>query len=182
MTKIASEITDPCVLNKSFLVALLLIATVGFGYYIELSFNLNALGIMLNTGLLHASLSFFFIFFTAIGLLTTISKLFDSSINASSPCFLGTIIQHLLNMMTSLDDKLNATNNTNENNQLFGAIIGLAKGFIFIIVTLLILQSIDAVTQKNYWIESENSLRIFHDVASETRAELSEHLHFIKKD
>ncbi|WXU00463.1 MAG: hypothetical protein Ctma_1179 [Catillopecten margaritatus gill symbiont] len=179
---VASEITNPCILNKSFLVGFLLIATAVFNYYIDVIFNFNVVETVITAGFLHSSLSFAVIFFAAIGLFVTFFKLLNISISTSSPCLLGSFIQAILNILSALDDKLNATNIIGKNNQIFGSIVGLAKGFAFIIVMILILQSINIVSQEYYWVESESSLRVFQDVASNIKPELSKYLLFIKND
>lgn len=182
VTSMASGITDPCVLNKSFLVVFLLIATAGSNYYVDVLVNFNTLEPMVDTGFLRSSLSFAVIFFAAIGLFVTVFKLFNISINVSYPCFLGPFIQRILNILDALNNKLNATNITNKNDHILGSTIGLIKGFAFIVVMILILQSIDTVSQEYYWLESQNSLKVFQDVASAIRSELSKYLLFIKKD
>jgi len=88
ITAAASKITDPCVLNKTFLVGFLLIATAGFNYYIGAIFNFNIAESIITAEFLHSSLSFAVIFFAAIGLFVTFSQPFKFSISASSPCIL----------------------------------------------------------------------------------------------
>jgi len=181
ITAAASKITDPCVLNKTFLVGFLLIATAGFNYYIGAIFNFNIAESIITAEFLHYSLSFAVIFFAAIGLFVTFSQPFKFSISTSFPCLLSPFIRSTLDTLDSLNNALNATNITSKNNYILGSIIGLIKGFAFIIVMVLILQSIDTVSQEYYWVESEGSLRMFQDMASSIRPELSKHLLFIKE-
>lgn len=182
MTKMASKITDPCVLNKSFLIGFLLIATTGFNYYIDVFFNFNMIETIIISEFLRSSLSFAIILFAIIGLFVTVSKPLHISISTSYSCFLKSFIQSTLNILSSLDNKLNAANIIGKNNHLFGSVIGLIKGFAFIVITILILQSIGTVSQEYYWLESESSLRIFQDISSSIKPELSKHLLFIKND
>lgn len=182
ITAVASKITDPCVLNKSFLIGFLLIATAGFNYYLDTFFSFNIIKTIVISELFHSGLSFAIMFFAIIGLFVTVSKPFNILISNSRPCFLSAFIQSILNILGLLDNKLNATSIIGKNNHIFGSIIGLIKGFTFIIIMILILQSIDAVSQAYYWVESESSLKIFQNVSSSIKPELSKHLLFIKND
>lgn len=180
MTVTASKITDPCVLNKSFLIGFLLIATAEFSYYIDVFFNFNTIETTISE-FFRSSLSFVIIFFAIIGLFVTVSKPLNISINTSYPCFLSAFIQSILDMLSSLNNKFNAINIISKNNRIFGSIIGLIKGFSFVVITILILQSIDAISYQ-YWLKSEGSLKIFQDVSLSIKPELSKHLLFIKND
>ncbi len=181
LTAMASEITDPCVLNKSLLILFLLIATAIFNYYIDVFLNFNTIETIVTTGLLRTGSSFIITFFAIIGLFVTISKPLKLSISVSYPCFLSSFIQGILNLLSSLNNKLNAVSVISRSNSIFGSVIGLIKGFMFIIIVILILQSIDIVSQEYFWVESKSSLRVFQDVASNIKPELSKYLLFIKE-
>ncbi|BAS67167.1 CvpA family protein [Bathymodiolus septemdierum thioautotrophic gill symbiont] len=178
----ASKISEPCTLNKSFLVGFLLIATAVFNYYIDVIFDFNFIEIMATSNFFHSMTSFAIMFFAFIGFFVTLSKLFKRPISTSYPCFLSAFIQGILNTLSALDDKLNATNISGGDNYIFGAIIGLIKGFAFIILMILILQSIDTISQGYFWAESQSSLGVFQDVVTSIKLELSQHLLFIKND
>lgn len=180
MTVTASKITDPCVLNKSFLIGFLLIATAEFSYYIDVFFNFNTIETTISE-FFRSSLSFVIIFFAIIGLFVTVSKPLNISISTSYPCFLSAFIQSILDMLSSLNNKFNAINIISKNNRIFGSVVGLIKGFSFVVITILILQSIDAISYQ-YWLKSEGSLKIFQDVSLSIKPELSKHLLFIKND
>jgi len=174
MIAVASTIGNPCTLNKSVLIGLLLIVTAVFNHYNGL-IGFNIVTPLLTSEFLRSSLSFMVLFFTFIGLFVTLSKPFNLSINRSSPCFLGTFIQTILNALAALNNSLNS-NVIGKHNALFGAIIGLTKGFIYIIVLILILQSVEVISPEYFWADAQSSPQVFQEVAYSVKPELSQHL------
>jgi uncharacterized membrane protein required for colicin V production len=65
-------------------------------------------------------------------------------------------------------------------NNFFGAILGLFKGGIFVLIIVLILQSMTWVTQNHAWVETSGALRTFQDWSVDIKPVLSEHLLFVE--
>lgn len=181
ITAVASSISNPCALNKGLLIGLLLIATAIFNYY-NTWIEFNIITALFASEFLRSVLSLALLFLALIGLFVTLSKLFNFSISTSSPCVLGAFIRKILTALATLNNTLNATNIIGKTDPLLGAIIGLMKGFAFIIVMILILQNIDTVTQQYFWVESQGLLQILQEVADYVKPELSHYLPFINNN
>ncbi|RUM80615.1 MAG: hypothetical protein DSZ15_00700, partial [Candidatus Thioglobus sp.] len=80
------------------------------------------------------------------------------------------------------DSALNARDIDSTKNKLLGGLIGLIKGSLVILIMVLVLQSVEWISQQYYWVETKGMLRIFQDVASDIKPELSQHLLFIENE
>ena len=58
--------------------------------------------------------------------------------------------------------------------------MGLFKGGIFVLIIVLVLQSLSWVTQNHAWVETSGALRTFQNWAVDIKPLLSEHLLFVK--
>ncbi|SFV81175.1 hypothetical protein MNB_SUP05-6-987 [hydrothermal vent metagenome] len=56
------------------------------------------------------------------------------------------------------------------------------KGSLAILIMVLVLQSIEWISQQYYWVETKGALKTFQDVASDIKPELSQHLLFIENE
>ena len=65
-------------------------------------------------------------------------------------------------------------------NNFLGAVLGLIKAVIFVLIIVFVLQSLSWVTQNHAWVESSGALRTFQDWAVDIKPFLSEHLLFVK--
>ncbi len=171
LVSIAAKINEPCALNKGFLIFILLLVSAFLSRYTDQLFILGA-------DFWQYMFSFTLIFFAAIGVFASIFKLFRFTISSTYPCLLRPIIQAILDLLKMLDGKLSSSN-INENSRWLGALIGLIKGFIFIVFAILILQSTSS-SSGQYLAESQNSFKIFQSAASSIKPALSGHLLFIK--
>jgi len=79
-----------------------------------------------------------------------------------------------------LDVLLNARNVNSTKNKTLGGLIGLIKGSLFILIMVLVLQSISWISQQYYWVETKGALRSFQDIATDIKPELSQYLLFIE--
>ncbi|SMN02386.1 hypothetical protein SPONN_946 [uncultured Candidatus Thioglobus sp.] len=180
LTGSSSNISNPCVLNRTFaLVLFVIIAALESQHYLDSVSSLGILQSAISNQSSLTSLSFIMVFglIVVVGLL--LMKLFNISIDANKPCLLAPFFRKILKGLQSANTFLNAHNVTNTKNQLFGAIFGLIKGFLAVLIMVLVLQNIDWVTQQYYWVESKSVLGIFQQIVATIKPELSEYLLFI---
>jgi len=78
------------------------------------------------------------------------------------------------------DVLINARNVGGLKNNFFGAVLGLFKGGILVLIIVLVLQSLSWVTQNHAWVETSGALRTFQNWAVDIKPLLSEHLLFVK--
>ena len=70
-------------------------------------------------------------------------------------------------------------NINSKKNKIWGTVVGLVKGCVFIIVMVLVLQNIDTVSQKYFWVESDGLLKAFQEIVLSIKPE---YLSFTNKD
>ncbi|MDC9714668.1 MAG: CvpA family protein [Gammaproteobacteria bacterium] len=180
---VSSNINNPCVLNRFFAISILLIITALISWsYVDSLANLGVMKIIFNNNSLRISASFAGIFTVILGVTLWLTNILNVSIGTSAPCRLSPLFQTILNGLRRADIVLNARNIDGIKNKIWGAIVGLFKGCVFIVVMVLVLQSIDFVSQGYYWVESRSLLSAFQDMASSIQPELSQHLLFIKNE
>lgn len=180
LTGSSSNIGNPCVLNRTFaLVLFVIIAALESQHYLDSVSSLGILQSAISNQSSLTSLSFIVVFglIVVVGLL--LMKLFNISIDANKPCLLAPFFRKILKGLQSANTFLNAHNVTGTKNQLFGAILGLIKGFLAVLIMVLVLQNIDWVTQQYHWVGSKNVLGIFQQIVATIKPELSEYLLFI---
>jgi len=183
LTEISSTVNNPCVLNKLFalLVFFTAAATLSW-YYLDLVASLALMEIVVTSESLRIWLSFGIVFMVIIGVCSSASSVLNVSIDSSKPCLLSPFFQKILNGLHSADSTLNARNVNSTKNKLLGGLIGLIKGSLAILIMVLVLQSVEWVSQQYSWVETKGALRVFQDVASNIKPELSQHLLFIKNE
>jgi len=183
LTALSNSISNPCALNKVFAILIFLSAAAVFSwYYLDSIAGLGIMEIVVTNESVRIGLSFIITFAFVVGICSFISNVLNVSIDGSKPCFLSSFYKSILEGLNALDVKLNAKNIDSTKNNLLGAIIGLIKGSLAILIMVLVFQSIDQISQQHYWIETNGALRVFQDVATDIKPELSQHLLFIKDE
>lgn len=92
------------------------------------------------------------------------------------------LFEKILKILQAIDIKLNARNINSIQNSVLGSMMGLIKANLVILIIVLMLQNISWVSQQYYWIETNGALKIFQDIASNIKPELSQYLLFINNN
>ncbi len=183
LTEVSSSISNPCALNRIFALLIFFIATaVASWYYLDGVAGLGIMEIVVTNESLRIGLSFAIVFAIIVGVCSSISSVLNISIDANKPCLLAPFFQKILNGLQNTDATLNARNIDSTKNKLLGGLIGLIKGSLAILIMVLVLQSIEWISQQYYWVETKGALRTFQDVASDIKPELSQYLLFIENE
>ena len=125
-------------------------------------------------------ISFVIVFAAFTTAVLALSKLLNITVDTEKPCLMSPIFEKILNILQAFDVLINAHNVGGLKNNLLGAILGLFKGGIFVLITVLVLQSLSWVTQNHAWVETSGTLRTFQNWAVDIKPFLSEHLLFVK--
>ena len=125
-------------------------------------------------------ISFAIVFTILIVAVIALSKLLNIKIDSENPSLMAPVYEVILRVLSSLDSILNARNVGGIINHFFGALLGLFKGGIFVLIIVLILQSMSWVTQNHAWVETSGALRTFQDWSVDVKPILSKHLLFIE--
>jgi len=183
LTEISSNINNPCVLNKLFAFLVFFTAAAALSwYYLDVVASLGLMEMVVANESFRIWLSFGVIFMAIVGVCSSISGVLNVSIDASKPCLLAPFFQKILNAFHSADSVLNARNIDSTKNKLLGGLIGLIKGSLAILIMVLVLQNVEWISQQYYWIETKGVLRVFQDMASDIKPELSQYLLFIENE
>ena len=124
--------------------------------------------------------SFGIVFAALIAAVITLSKLLNITIDTEKPCLMAPVFEKILNILQALDVLINARNVGGLKNNFLGAVLGLFKAVIFVLILVLIFQSLSWVTQNHAWVETSGVLRTFQNWAVDIKPFLSEHLLFIE--
>jgi hypothetical protein len=124
--------------------------------------------------------SFGIVFAALITAVLALSKLLNITIDTEKPCLMAPIFEKILNILQALDLLINARNVGGFKNNFLGAVFGLFKGGIFVLILVLIMQSLSWVTQTHAWVETSGALRTFQNWSVDIKPLLSEHLIFIE--
>ncbi len=183
LTQLSSTVDNPCVLNKLFALMVVLVAITIFSWhYLETVAGLDIMEMLISNEPVRIGLSFSIVFTLAFSVLTFISSVLNISIDTTKPCCLSFFFKKILTILQAIDTKLNARNINSTQNNLLGSIVGLIKGSLAILIMVLGLQSINWVSQQYYWIETHGALKVFQDVTSYIKPELSQYLLFIENN
>jgi uncharacterized membrane protein required for colicin V production len=183
LTALSSSVSNPCALNRIFaLLIFFTTTTVVSWYYLDGVAGLGIMEIVVTNESVRIGLSFAIVFAIIVGVCSSISNMLNISIGSSKPCLLESFFQKILNGLHSTDSALNARNVDSTKNKLLGGLIGLIKGSLAILIMVLVLQSIEWLSQQYYWAETKGALKTFQDVASDIKPELSQHLLFIENE
>lgn len=177
----SSSNQNPNELNRPFanIVISLLIATISFNYLGMIS-DLNTFDSLIANESLRNFVSFIVLFAILTLALLALSKILNIKIDTENPSLLAPAYEGILRSLSTLDVLINARNIVGLKNKFFGAILGLFKGGTFVLIAVLILQSMSWVTQNHAWVETTGALRTFQDWSVDIKPVLSKHLLFVE--
>ncbi|WP_435189286.1 CvpA family protein [Pseudothioglobus sp. nBUS_23] len=177
----SSSNQNPNELNRPFanIVISLLIATISFNYLGMIS-DLNTFDSLIANESLRNFVSFIVLFAILTLALLALSKILNIKIDTENPSLMAPAYEGILRALSTLDVLINARNIVGLKNKFFGAILGLFKGGTFVLIAVLILQSMSWVTQNHAWVETTGALRTFQDWSVDIKPVLSKHLLFVE--
>ena len=177
----SSQIDNPCELNRSFtkIIVTLLVAILSY-HYMGVIAEMQTMESIVTSNSFRIFVSFGIVFAALISALTAFSKLFNITIDTEKPCLMAPVFEKILIILQAFDVLINARNVDGLKNNFLGAILGLFKGGIFVLIIVLVLQSLSWATQNHAWVETSGALRTFQDWAVDIKPFLSEHLLFVK--
>ena len=177
----SSQIDNPCELNRSFTKIIVTVLVVILSYhYMGVVAELQTMESIVTSNSLRIFISFGIVFAALISAVMALSKLLNITINTENPCLMAPVFEKILNILQALDVLINARNVDGLKNNFLGAVLGLFKGGIFVLIMVLVLQNLSWVTQSHAWVETSGALRTFQNWAVDIKPFLSEHLLFVK--
>jgi len=177
----SSQIDNPCELNRSFTKIILTVLFAILSYhYMGFVAELQTMESIVTSNSLRIFVSFVIVFAALITAVLALSKLLNITIDTEKPCLMAPVFEKILNILQALDMLINARNVGGFKNNFLGAVLGLFKGGIFVLILVLIMQSLSWVTQNHAWVETSGALRTFQNWAVDIKPLLSEHLLFVK--
>ncbi len=175
------QIDNPCELNRSFTKIMLTVLFAILSYhYMGVVAELQTMESIVTSNSFRIFASFGIVFAALTTALLTLSKLLNITVDTEKPCLMSPVFERILNILQSLDVLINARNVGGLKNNFLGAVLGLFKAGIFVLIIVLILQSLSLVTQNHAWVETTGALRTFQNWAVDIKPFLSEHLLFVK--
>ena len=177
----SSNNQNPNELNRPFanVVITLLIAVISYNYLGVFS-NLNTFDSLISNESLRNFISFIALFLILVAALLLLSKLLNIRVDSENPSPMAPAYEGILRSLSALDVLINARNIVGLKNKFFGAVLGLFKGGTFVLIAVLILQSMSWVTQNHAWVETSGALRTFQDWSVDVKPVLSKHLLFVE--
>jgi len=177
----SSNNQNPNELNRPFanVVITLLIAVISYNYLGVFS-NLNTFDSLISNESLRNFISFIALFALLVAALLLLSKLLNIRVDSENPSPMAPAYEGILRSLSALDALINARNIVGLKNKFFGAVLGLFKGGTFVLIAVLILQSMSWVTQNHAWVETSGALRTFQDWSVDVKPVLSKHLLFVE--
>ncbi len=177
----SSQIDNPCELNRSFTKIILTVLFAILSYhYMGVVAELQTMESIMTSNSFRIFVSFGIVFAALISAVMALSKLLNITINTEKPCLMAPVFEKILNILQALDVLINARNVDGLKNNFLGAVLGLFKGGIFVLIMVLVLQNLSWVTQSHAWVETSGALRTFQNWAVDIKPFLSEHLLFVK--
>jgi len=177
----SSQIDNPCELNRSFTKIIVTVLVVILSYhYMGVVAELQTMESIVTSNSLRIFVSFGIVFAALISAVMALSKLLNITIDTEKPCLMAPVFEKILNILQALDVLINARNVDGLKNNFLGAVLGLFKGGIFVLIIVLVLQSLSWATQNHAWVETSGALRTFQNWAVDIKPLLSEHLLFVK--
>ena len=179
----SSSNQNPNELNRPFanIVITILLGVISFNYLGMVS-DLNTFGSLISNESLRNFVSFIVLFAILTLALLAMSKLLNIKIDTENPSIMAPAYEGILRSLSTLDVLINARNVVGIKNKFFGAILGLFKGGTFVLIAVLILQSMSWVTQNHAWVETTGALRTFQDWSVDIKPVLSKHLLFVEME
>ena len=177
----SSQIDNPCELNRSFTKIILtaLFAILSY-HYMGVVAELQAMESIVTSNSFRIFVSFVIVFAALTTAVMALSKLLNITIDTEKPCLMAPLFEKIINTLQALDVLINARNVGGLKNNFLGAVLGLFKGGIFVLIIVLVLQSLSWATQNHAWVETSGALRTFQNWAVDIKPLLSEHLLFVK--
>jgi len=177
----SSQVENPCELNRSFtkIIITLLIAILSY-HYMGAVAELQTMESIMSSNSFRIFVSFGIVFAVLTVVVLAFSKLLNITVDTEKPCLMAPVFERILNILQAFDVLINARNVSGIKNNFLGAVLGLFKGGIFVLIIVLIFQSLSWVTQNHAWVETSGALRTFQDWAVNIKPFLSEHLLFVK--
>ena len=177
----SSQIDNPCELNRSFTKIILTVLFAILSYhYMGVVAELQAMESFVTSNSFRILISFVIIFVALTTAVMALSKLLNITIDTEKPCLMAPVFEKIINILQALDVLINARNVDGLKNNFLGAVLGLFKGGIFVLIMVLVLQSLSWATQNHAWVETSGALRTFQNWAVDIKPLLSEHLLFVK--
>ena len=177
----ASQIENPCELNRSFTkIIITLLAVILSYHYMGVVAELKTMESIVTNNSFRIFVSFGIVFAALTTAVLALSKLLNITIDTEKPCLMAPVFEKIINMLQALDVLINARNVGGLKNNFLGAVLGLFKGAIFVLIIVLVLQSLSWATQNHAWVETSGALRTFQNWAVDIKPFLSEHLLFVK--
>jgi len=177
----SSQIDNPCELNRSFTKIILtaLFAILSY-HYMGIVAELQTMESIVTSNSFRIFVSFVIVFAALTTAVIALSKLLNITIDTEKPCLMAPVFEKIINILQALDVLINARNVGGLKNNFLGAVLGLFKGGIFVLIIVLVLQSLSWATQNHAWVETSGALRTFQNWAVDIKPLLSEHLLFVK--
>ena len=177
----SSQVENPCELNRSFtkIIITLLIAILSY-HYMGVVAEFQTMESIMSSNSFRIFVSFGIVFAVLTVVVLAFSKLLNITVDTEKPCLMAPVFERILNILQAFDVLINARNVSGIKNNFLGAVLGLFKGGIFVLIIVLIFQSLSWVTQNHAWVETSGALRTFQDWAVNIKPFLSEHLLFVK--
>ena len=177
----SSQIDNPCELNRSFTKIILTVLFAILSYhYMGVVAELQTMESIVTSNSFRIFVSFVIVFAALTTAVMALSKLLNITIDTEKPCLMAPVFEKILNILQALDVLINARNVDGLKNNFLGAVLGLFKGGIFVLIIVLVLQSLSWATQNHAWVETSGALRTFQNWAVDIKPFLSEHLLFVK--
>ena len=177
----SSQIDNPCELNRSFTKIIVTVLVVILSYHsMGVVAELQTMESIVTSNSIRIFVSFGIVFAALISAVMALSKLLNITIDTEKPCLMAPVFEKIINILQALDVLINARNVGGLKNNFLGAVLGLFKGGIFVLIIVLVLQSLSWVTQNHAWVETSGALRTFQNWAVDIKPFLSEHLLFVK--
>jgi uncharacterized membrane protein required for colicin V production len=177
----SSNNQNPNELNRPFanIIITLLIAVISYNYLGVFS-DLNTFDSLISNESLRNFISFIALFVILVAALLLLSKLLNIRVDSENPSPMAPAYEGILRSLSALDVLINARNIVGLKNKFFGAVLGLFKGGTFVLISVLILQSMSWVTQNHAWVETSGALRTFQDWSVDVKPVLSKYLLFVE--
>ena len=177
----SSQIDNPCELNRSFTKIILTVLFAILSYhYMGVVAELQTMESIVTSNSFRIFVSFVIVFAALTTAVMALSKLLNITIDTEKPCLMAPVFEKIINILQALDVLINARNVGGLKNNFLGAVLGLFKGGIFVLIIVLVLQSLSWATQNHAWVETSGALRTFQNWAVDIKPFLSEHLLFVK--
>ena len=177
----SSQIDNPCELNRSFTkIIITVLAAILSYHYMGVVAELQTMESIVSSNSFRIFVSFGIVFAALITAVLALSKLLNITIDTEKPCLMAPVFEKILNILQALDMLINARNVGGLKNNFLGAVLGLFKGGIFVLIIVLVIQNLSWVTQNHAWVETSGALRTFQNWAVDIKPLLSEHLLFVK--